>query len=92
MSETSFTNVFRFPNSHFLKLSLNDEKFYLKFERYYNLKFNDNLDYNFDKKMAERYSEEYYDILSSAVDLRLRADVDVGTCLSGGLDSSSLHI
>jgi asparagine synthase (glutamine-hydrolysing) len=35
-------------------------------------------------------AEQFRDKLSDAVKLRLRADVPVGSCLSGGLDSSSI--
>ncbi|MGA0557723.1 asparagine synthase (glutamine-hydrolyzing) [Larkinella sp. VNQ87] len=34
--------------------------------------------------------EEYYSVFESSVALRLRSDVPVGICLSGGLDSSSV--
>lgn len=41
-------------------------------------------------KSLEEATKEYQRLFSKAVKLRMRSDVEVGSCLSGGLDSSAI--
>ena len=79
-SEQTFVRgVLALPAAHALTLDLRTRR--VSVERYYGL-----------PEPAERplAADAFRALLEDAVRLRLRSDVDVGTCLSGGLDSSSL--
>jgi len=78
---TAFKDIYELPPGHqlvFNRDGLKIEKYWeLNFDnKHANLSFNDALD-------------QFNELLSSAVRLRLRADVEVAAYLSGGLDSSA---
>lgn len=91
-TDTAFTNVFRFPKGSYCLQELDNYKINEPtFSLFYDLSYNTELYYEyFDNKLTKQLAEKYYDLLYDSVRLRLRADVEVGTCFSGGLDSSSV--
>ncbi|MDC1122795.1 asparagine synthase (glutamine-hydrolyzing) [Nitrospinaceae bacterium] len=86
--ETMFRNVYELGKGCSMHLVLGDIKISesgrLPVTQWYQLvpsEFKGNL---------EEATTEFKDIFSDSVKLRMRADVSVGSCLSGGLDSSSI--
>ena len=78
---TFFEGVFQLPPGHNLIVSVADRSY--EIEQYYKLAPSDSLPIEPEKQIS--YYEE---LISNSIRLRLRSDVQVGGCLSGGLDSS----
>jgi asparagine synthase (glutamine-hydrolysing) len=83
-NETFFKRVHKLPISNYMVLDLKGD---LKMQRYWNLEVSDEIE---SKYSDESYAEEFLRLFTDAVRLRLRSDVPIGSCLSGGLDSSSV--
>ena len=86
--ETLFSGVYQLPPGHSIRLRVDksdaDPAGRLPIEKWYELK-----PAFFPGGFADA-AEEFVECLKDAVRIRLRADVPVGSCLSGGLDSSSI--
>lgn len=82
--KTVFNNIKELPPAHYMLISPNE----IKYDKYWDLNFANN------KETVNRLSadlvNEISELLMDAVRIRLRADVPVGTYLSGGIDSSAL--
>jgi len=86
-NQTMYKNIRQLEPGHFMILNLASSKVELNLKSYWSLKD------NFDKKNS--YSEidcqnTFLELFSNSVSRHLRSDVQVGSCLSGGIDSSSI--
>jgi asparagine synthase (glutamine-hydrolysing) len=83
-AETFFEGIFQLPGGHCLTLDL-AAPLEPKISRYWELRVEPEQEMNVDDA-----TEEFQVRFRNAVKLRLRSDVPVGICLSGGLDSSAI--
>ncbi len=79
--ETFFKNVYQLGPAEYLVIEDNQ----LTIKSYWDIEFKP---VRFCKE--EEYAERFYELLKDSIQLRLRSDVPIGSCLSGGLDSSSI--
>lgn len=83
--ETFFKGVHELPAAHFLTLDLTKPSMTPVIQPYWSLEIKEP-----NKMPAEEACGEFFTRFNKAVALRMRSDVAVGSCLSGGLDSSAI--
>lgn len=81
-TETFYNEVFKLAAGHNLTYDLKKHRFTI--QRYYALKFNQSVALLTEEEAITQFKQLAY----KSVNMHLRSDVTVGTCLSGGLDSS----
>jgi asparagine synthase (glutamine-hydrolysing) len=82
--EVLFKDVYQLRGGHKLVFNLNSNSYQIT--KWYDL---ENRITEF-KGSFDEAKTEFHNLFSDSVKLRLRSDVKVGSCLSGGLDSSSI--
>jgi asparagine synthase (glutamine-hydrolysing) len=84
-NETFYSGVNQVMASHFVELDFNTGE--LNVQRYWELS---NIDTSYRDVDAEEPARNFYELFEKSIRFHMRSDVPVGTCLSGGLDSSSI--
>jgi len=86
--ETFFSGIRQLPAGHSLHLLLSESDFSIRLEKYWELPLHEPGDKEAHRE--QEYIEKFRDLFRRSIRRHLRSDVPVGSCLSGGLDSSSI--
>jgi asparagine synthase (glutamine-hydrolysing) len=84
-SETMVKGILRLPAAHYLQWSAGGQP---EVARYWDLEVTSSVRSSAAEQKA--YTAEFRELFLESVALHLRSDVPIGSCLSGGLDSSSI--
>lgn len=84
---TFFEDIVALPPAHFMLFDVTDQR--LRVERWWQAEINPSVEMHPQAQQGKVY-QEFALLLEDAIRLRLRSDVAVGSCLSGGLDSSAV--
>lgn len=86
---TFLSEVMELPPAHAFRYDLAEKRLHVR--RYYELPYHDGAVWEpFCEKKAAEHVERVRDLVFASVRRRLSSDVPVGSCLSGGIDSSSI--
>lgn len=86
--ETFFKEIFSLRGGYSISMKISPEDKLIDFNKYRYWELN-----NEPQKQSESFENESINIgraLEESIKIRLRSDVEIGSCLSGGLDSSSI--
>jgi len=82
-----FDNIFELLPSHYFIYELKSNEF--KIHKYYSLNFNPKVE-DFNKYKFDFHINTVKELIIKSVESRFLSDIDIGFCLSGGIDSSSI--
>jgi asparagine synthase (glutamine-hydrolysing) len=83
--KTAFKDIYELVPGHYLKFNPGEN---ISINRYWGLSYDKNI--ICEDKSIPNFTDEISDLMKDSIRIRLRADVPVGSYLSGGLDSSGI--